>query len=54
MGTETEVVDQIRNLKDKIFYKLENNLMPPNPASRDELKKSGDYSKLIDYLNRLE
>lgn len=53
IGNETQVIHQIRNLKEKILYKLENNLMPPDPISRDELKRSGDYVKLVEYLNRL-
>lgn len=53
LGTEAQVVSQIRGLRDRILYKLENNLMPPNPMSREQLRNSGDYDKLISYLKRI-
>lgn len=53
LGSESKVINNIRELKERILYKLENNLMPPNPVSREQLKKSGDYDKLLNYLNQI-
>lgn len=53
LGSEAQVIKQIRSLKEKIIYKLENNLMPPSPMNREQLRKSGDYDTLINYLQRI-
>lgn len=54
IGTEEEVISKISALKPKILFKLENNLMPPNNIKREQLKKYGDYNRLIEYLNSLD
>lgn len=53
IGTEREVVDKMADLKNRIFFKLESNLMPPNRIDREVLRSSGDYGRMIDYLNGL-
>lgn len=53
LGTEAEVIHQVTQLKDKMIYKLENNLMPPNAADREILKNSGDRERILNYLRGL-
>lgn len=53
LGSEQEVIGKVTQLKEKMLFKLQNNLMPPNPADRDVLKNTGDYDRVIDYLNSL-
>ncbi|MCB0413148.1 MAG: hypothetical protein KDD50_02365 [Bdellovibrionales bacterium] len=53
LGSEDQVIEKVSALKTTLLYKLENNLMPPNPIDREELKRSGDYDKIINYVKSL-
>ena len=53
LGDEKQVVKQITQLKDRLLYKLTNQLMPPNKDDQELLVDSGDYDKLIEYLENL-
>lgn len=50
IGTENEVIQKIQNLKAKIQYKLENNLMPPNIQDRASMSENGDKDLLLKYI----
>lgn len=49
-GSEDDVKKNISLLKNKIISRLEHNSMPPRKEDREFLKSSGDYARLIEYL----
>lgn len=53
LGTEQEVINKVTQLKEKMLFKLQNNLMPPNPADREIMKNTGDLNRVVDYLKSL-
>lgn len=53
LGGEGEVVEKMRQLKGRILFKLQNGLMPPNREERDVLVSSGDYDRMLRYVNSL-
>lgn len=52
MGDESQVISKMSALKPKLLSKLENGLMPPDPAVRDQLARSGDLQILLDHLRQ--
>ena len=53
VGSESQVLEQMTALRPALMFKLENNLMPPDPARRKTLQDSGDYQSLLEYVKQL-
>ena len=52
-GSENQVIEKINGLRDRIRYKLENALMPPDPSKRLLMEQTGDKEILLKYLSQL-
>lgn len=52
-GSEDQVLMTFQSLADKLLFKLENDLMPPDPIQRAQMNRSGDKDKMIQFLNSL-
>lgn len=53
-GAEEAVLEKVRQLRPRLIYKLENNLMPPTEELRRKLHDSGDYQVILGFLQGLE
>ncbi len=51
IGSEKEVIQKMKGLKEKIHFKLSNRLMPPNIDERIQLEQSGDLNTLLKYID---
>jgi mono/diheme cytochrome c family protein len=54
IGQEAEVEEKIRLIRNKMIFKLSNQMMPPSADARAQMKENGDLDTILNYLKSLK